>query len=114
MLPHVKIETKYVLDNIFVSLYNCIGGKIMSEEYVTTNIRIPKNLWMSLKEKAMHDEKSLAQLFREGAKHILLGGKLKKVKFKNDPFFKIIGKGFSRKNGSVKHDRDIYGNKDFC
>ncbi|MBU2529932.1 MAG: hypothetical protein KKD35_02735 [Elusimicrobia bacterium] len=86
----------------------------MSGEYVTTNIRIPKDMWVTLKEKAVHDGKSLAQLFRDGAMYILEGKKINKAKFKNDPFFKIIGKGTSRRDGSIKHDRDIYGNKDFC
>lgn len=86
----------------------------MHEEYITTNIRIHREMWGMLKEKAMRDGKSLAQLFREGAAYILEGKKPKKLEFKNDPFVKIIGAGLGRKNGSIKHDRDIYGNKDFC
>ncbi|MCK4249157.1 MAG: hypothetical protein KAX15_05195 [Candidatus Omnitrophica bacterium] len=86
----------------------------MYRDYVTTNIRVPKELWKSLKDKALHDGKSLAQLFREGALCLLEGRKLTKTQFRNDPFFKIIGKGSGTRNGSIKHDRDIYGNKDFC
>jgi len=86
----------------------------MHKEYVTTNIRIPREMWGTLKEKALRDGKSLAQLFREGAACIIEGKKIKKVEFKNDPFFNIIGKGTGKKDGSVKHDRDIYGDKDFC
>lgn len=86
----------------------------MHKEYVTTNIRIPKEMWKSLKNKAMYERKSLAQLFREGAAYILGEKELTKSQFKNDPFCKIIGKGSSIEDGSVRHDRDIYENKDFC
>ncbi len=102
------------IDSTVVSSYNCIGGEIMQKEYVTTNIRIPREMWWTLKEKAIHDGKSLAQLLREGAMCILEGKKIKKFEFRNDPFFKIVGKVTGTKDGSIKHDRDIYGDKDFC
>ncbi|MDP2762998.1 MAG: hypothetical protein Q8O27_00580 [Enterobacteriaceae bacterium] len=86
----------------------------MYNEYVTTNIRLPKELWKSLKNKALEENKSLAKLLREYAMHIIEGKKLTRTQFKNDPFYKIIGKGKGKKDGAVKHDQDIYGNKDFC
>lgn len=86
----------------------------MHNEYITTNIRISKELWKSLKDKALREGKSLAQLFREGALCILAGAKLTKTEFKHDPFLKVIGKGQGTKEGAVDHDQAIYGNKDFC
>ncbi|MBU4305219.1 MAG: hypothetical protein KJ893_06335 [Candidatus Omnitrophica bacterium] len=86
----------------------------MHKDYITTNIRMPKKLWISLRHKALQEGKSLAALLREGAQYVLEGRKSTKVQFKNDPFLKIIGAGNAIQDGAVKHDRDIYGNKNFC
>ncbi|MFH1259466.1 MAG: hypothetical protein ABII74_06630 [Elusimicrobiota bacterium] len=85
----------------------------MYKGYVTTNIRLPKEMWESLKNKALDEGKSLAQLFREGAMRVLGKEKLPKRKFHDDPFFKIIGRGDGAKDGSREHDKDLYGNKNF-
>lgn len=85
----------------------------MYKEYVTTNIRLPKEVWKSLKNRALQEGKSLAQLFREGVMCILGEKKLTKHKFREDPFFKIIGRGSGTKDGSREHDREIYGYKNF-
>ncbi len=86
----------------------------MYKEYITTNIRMPKNLWVALKKRALHEGKSLAELLREGAIFILNKEKSSNAISKSDPFLKIIGKGRGQKNGSAKHDKALYDNKDFC
>jgi len=86
----------------------------MHKNFVTTNIRIPREIWKSLKEKALREGKSLSQLFREGAIYVLGWRKVAKSQFKNDPFYKIIGKGNRKKRDSVEHNKNLYGDKNFC
>jgi hypothetical protein len=88
---------------------------MQNTEYVTTNIRLPHELWRMLKEKALNEHKSLSQLFREGAEAILEGRTVKSFTVREkDPFYEIVGKGQGTKDGAVKHDEDLYGKKDFC
>lgn len=82
--------------------------------YVTTNIRVPKDVLRSLKLKALQEDKSVAQLIREAIEQILFKGErdLGKREFEKDPFLKIIGMCRTGvKDGAIHHDRDIYGIK---
>jgi len=84
----------------------------MKTNYVTTNIRLPKGMLKALKHKAAEEEKSTAQLIREAIEQVFIKKerKLSRREFKKDPFFKIIGIcNTGIKDGSVHHDRDIYG-----
>lgn len=84
----------------------------MSTNYVTTNIRLPKEMLKALKHKAAEEEKSTAQLIREAIEQVFIKKerKLSKREFKKDSFFKIVGMfDDGIKDGSVHHDRDIYG-----
>ena len=40
-------------------------------EYVTTNIRLPKDLYREIKHRALEEEKSLAQIIRESVMQYL-------------------------------------------
>ncbi len=42
-------------------------------EYVTTNIRLPKDIYRELKHRALEEEKSLAQIIRESVVQYLTG-----------------------------------------
>jgi Arc/MetJ-type ribon-helix-helix transcriptional regulator len=80
--------------------------------YVTTNVRLPKNMLKILKLKAFQEEKSVAQLIREAIQELLESKREKSSSFKrkSNSFLKIIGICNSGiKDGSVHHDRDIYG-----
>ncbi|MGB9627549.1 MAG: CopG family transcriptional regulator [Thermodesulfobacteriota bacterium] len=84
----------------------------MGTNYVTTNIRLPKEMLRLLKQKAIEEEKSTAQLIREAIEEVFIKKerKLSGQEFKEDPFFKIVGMfDDGIKDGSVHHDRDIYG-----
>lgn len=84
----------------------------MGTNYVTTNIRLPKEMLKMLKHRAVEEDKSVAQLIREAIEQVFIKKerKLSRREFKNDPFFKIIGMFEDGiKDGSVHHDRDIYG-----
>lgn len=84
----------------------------MPNHYVTTNIRLPKEMLKMLKQKALEEEKSTAQLIREAIEktYFKKESKLSRGEFKKDPFFKIVGMlEDGVKDGSVHHDRDIYG-----
>lgn len=84
----------------------------MSTHYVTINIRLPKEMLKMLKQKAIEEEKSTAQLIREAIEQVFIKkeSKLSRQEFKKDPFFKIVGMfDDGVKDGSIHHDRDIYG-----
>jgi hypothetical protein len=85
----------------------------MKDEFVTTNVRLPKTLWEELKRKALSEGKSLGELIREGAAYIIGNRVSGKKRIQDDPFFKIIGAGKGDKTGSTDHD-DIYEDKDLC
>lgn len=82
----------------------------MKTLYAVTNIRLPKDVLKNLKIKAAYEGKSLAQLIREAIGKYILGEKTKK--HKKDSFLNIIGiYSDGIKDGSVHHDRDIYGER---
>lgn len=82
--------------------------------YVSTNIRLQENVLKELKIKAAKENKSLAQLIRESVDYIL--GREKKdltnAQFKKDSLWNIVGMFENDiSDGSVNHDRDLYGEK---
>lgn len=82
--------------------------------YVATNIRLYGETLKALKIKAVEEGKSVSQLVREAVEQILKSGvqKIDRKEFENDSFFKIIGLGKSGiKDGSINHDRYLYGAK---
>lgn len=84
----------------------------MGTNYVTTNIRLPREMLKALKQKAIEEEKSTAQLIREAIEQAFIKKekKLSRREFKKDSFFKIVGMfDDGIRDGSVHHDRDIYG-----
>jgi len=86
--------------------------KKMNTNYVTTNVRLPKEMLRALKLEAVREDKSVAQLVREAIEQTFSQKERQpSVKqFKEDSFFKIIGMfDDGIKDGSVHHDRDIYG-----
>lgn len=81
--------------------------------YKTTVIRIPKNTLQALKIEAARENKSLAELIRIAVEKVY-GKKLEvspgKDSFKKDPFFSLLGLcRTGLKDGSIHHDRDVYG-----
>ncbi|MFQ6066754.1 MAG: CopG family transcriptional regulator [bacterium] len=84
----------------------------MDTDYVTTNVRLPRQMLRALKLKAAREDKSVAQLIREAIEQAFAEKErqLSVKQFKKDSFFKIIGMfDDGIKDGSVHHDRDIYG-----
>lgn len=79
--------------------------------YVTTNIRISKEMHKRLKLKAVEDNKSVSQLIREAIQGYFFEQKeLQKGDYRSDSFINIIGMARSGiKDGSVAHDRYLYG-----
>ena len=89
-------------------------------EYVTTNIRLPKDLYRRLKRQALEEEKSLSQVVRESVASYLTGTGLAEPELSNgvapeegeqDPLW-LIGKDpviADVTNGSVNHDLHLYG-----
>lgn len=57
-------------------------------KYVTTNIRLPEDLWKELKMEAMHQGKRLSQVIRERLKNFSKALPLKKNK--KDPLCGIL------------------------
>lgn len=81
--------------------------------YVTTNLRLSKEMLKRLKMKSIEKEKSVSQLIREAIEACYFGHeKLKKRDVRTDPMTKIIGMARSGiKDGSVAHDVYLYGDK---
>jgi hypothetical protein len=83
-------------------------------EYVTTNIRLPKDLYRQAKQRALEEEKSLAQVIRESVAQYLTetaeteGGR---KAWENDPLWLIGTDGTVADvtDASVKHDDYLYG-----
>lgn len=81
-------------------------------EFVATNIRLPKRVLQDLKLRAVKENKSMAGLIREALEKAygIRARERNAAELKKDPFFKVIGMvqdGIG--DGSVHHDRDIYG-----
>jgi len=89
-------------------------------EYVTTNIRLPKDLYRRAKRRALEDEKSLAQIIRESIVEYLAEPQVAEQKslaedtpidWENDPLW-LIGTDpvmADVTDASVNHDLYLYG-----
>ena len=78
---------------------------------VATNIRLPEELLKALKYKAIEEKKSINRLIREAIETSLIAP-VKPEKHVKDPFESIIGIAKSGiRDGSVKHDRYLYGKR---
>ena len=82
-------------------------------EYVSTNVRLPRELLKNLKLKAVEEEKSMGEVLRDILEKALASQNqkiLSKKKEKKNPFTKIIGLGASGvSDGGVNHDYYLYG-----
>lgn len=79
--------------------------------FVTTNIRLPKELLKKLKHKAVEDNKSVSQLIGEAVQKFILGPH-KETNHKEDSFNNVIGMAKSGpRDGSTRHDSYLYGKK---
>lgn len=79
-----------------------------------TNIRLDADVLKQLKIKAAEENKSIAFLIREAVSEVygISAEPKRSDDFKKDPFFKLIGIcSTGIKDGSVHHDRDVYGTK---
>jgi hypothetical protein len=92
----------------------------MEIEYVTTNVRLPKEMHRALKWRAVEENTSVAALIRESIARYLIEEQTAVAptedKPASDPVFQlgsltaeseVIG-GDRPTDGSVQHDRDIY------
>jgi hypothetical protein len=88
-------------------------------EYVTTNIRLPKDVYREIKHRALEEEKSLAQIIRESVVQYLAGPPVAAPRsedattddWENDPLW-LIGTDATIADvtdGSVNHDLYLYG-----
>ena len=89
-------------------------------EYVTTNIRLPRDLYREAKQRAIEEEKSLAQVIRESVAQYLVGQQSIELEpsadlatddWENDPLW-LIGTDATTADvtdGSVNHDLYLYG-----
>jgi len=89
-------------------------------EYVTTNIRLPKDLYRQAKRRALDEEKSLAQIVRESIVEYLAEPQVSEPKslaedtsldWENDPLW-LIGTDpvmADVTDASVNHDLYLYG-----
>ena len=78
--------------------------------FVTTNVRLSKDLLTKLKFRAVEENKSVAQLVREAIQQHLSQHQLIKIDYDNDPFNDLIGITQSEIiDGSVNHDHYLYG-----
>jgi len=83
-------------------------------DVVTTNIRLDQESYRHLKLLAVEKRKSLAQLIREAVQQVYGTRRHSKrvANWRNDPFLGVIGIcATGIRDGSVHHDRDIYGVK---
>ena len=68
-------------------------------EYVSTNVRLPKELLKNLKLKAVEEEKSMGEVLREALERGIVPSHGRKVKTlsqkipQSNPFYPIIGLG---------------------
>jgi len=89
-------------------------------EYVTTNIRLPKDVYREIKHRALEEEKSLAEIIRESVVQYLAGPQVVALRseegatiddWENDPLW-LIGTDATIADvtdGSVNHDLYLYG-----
>jgi hypothetical protein len=92
----------------------------MEIEYVTTNVRLPKEMHRALKGRAVEENTSMAALIRESIARYLVEEQAAVVPLEDepvsDPIFQLgsltveseIIQGDRPTDGAVQHDRDIY------
>jgi hypothetical protein len=90
-------------------------------EYVTTNIRLPKEVYRELKRRALDEEKSLAEIVRESLVEYLTSPRAdsssNNAEPTDDPLFHIteltrpedVNWGDRPTDTSVRHDYYLYG-----
>jgi hypothetical protein len=89
-------------------------------EYVTTNIRLPKELYRQLKRRALDEEKSLAQVVRESVAQYLTEPRIEGLASRQgtrseeretDPLWLIGSDSLPADvtDGSTNHDAYLYG-----
>jgi hypothetical protein len=83
-------------------------------EYVTTNVRLPKELYRQAKRRALEEEKSLAEVIRESVALYLTGGPETHgdaEAWENDSLWLIGTDGTVAEvtDLSVNHDYYLYG-----
>lgn len=85
----------------------------MATEFVTTNVRLPRDLYKELKLRAVEEHKSLGQVIREFLSLVL--GKPSTIdsptipnQWRQDPFFQLVGKFEGPQDLSEGHDAFIY------
>ena len=77
--------------------------------FVTTNVRLPKDLLAKLKFKAVGESKSVAQLVREAIQAYLSPPEIKNIDYDSDPFNDLIGIAESDiRDGAANHDYYLY------
>lgn len=87
----------------------------MNQRYVTTNVRLPADVYMRLKRRSAEVGTSLGELVREAVGEYLVTREpdVSPETWLADPFFSVIGVGASgRSDGSEKHDSQLYGSGD--
>ena len=89
-------------------------------EYVTTNIRLPKDVYRQIKRRVLEDEKSLAQVIRESVVQYLAGPAVVAPRseeamtaddWETDPIW-LLGTDATIADvtdGSANHDLYLYG-----
>jgi hypothetical protein len=92
----------------------------MGIEYVTTNVRLPKEMHRALKWRAVEENTSVATLIRESIARYLVEEQTSVVSLKDelvsDPIFQLgsltaeseVVQGDRPTDGAIQHDRDIY------
>jgi len=92
----------------------------MEIEYVTTNVRLPKEMHRALKWRAVEENTSVAALIRESIARYLVEEQaaivLPEDESVSDPIFQLgsltaeseVIRGDRPTDGAVQHDRDIY------
>ena len=92
----------------------------MEIEYVTTNVRLPKEMHRELKWRAVEENSSVAALIRESIARYLVEEQTVAASPKDepvsDPIFQLgsltaeseVIQGDRPTDGAVHHDRDIY------
>lgn len=82
-------------------------------DYVTTNIRLPREAFRTLKLRAAQTDRSLAELIRQAVREVYGGSPevgSRERPTRHLPLEKLSGICRTGvRDGSVHHDRDIYG-----
>jgi hypothetical protein len=85
-----------------------------NSDQVTTNVRLPRSMWNSLKQRALRDNTSMSELLREGALYVLEERAVYPAgNAQTDPFMSLVGVGSGSASGSSAHDA-VYEDKDLC